>query len=74
MDYLRKGLYCCDADVISRWLKLLVKRKAATEETIRQLLATTRIGEHLSGERWWMSHLAFKDLFPTEFQKLKRYD
>jgi hypothetical protein len=54
-------------------LKLLVKHKAATEETIRELIATPRMREHLAGKRWWMSHLGFKDLFPTESQILKRH-
>jgi hypothetical protein len=73
MDYLRKGLYGCEPDVTLQWLKLLVKHKAATEGTIRELLATPRMREHLAGKRWWMSHLGFKDLFPTESQVLKTY-
>ena len=73
MDYLRKALYECEADVTVDWLKLLVKHKAATEETIRELLAAPRMREHLAGKRWWMSHLGFKDLFPSESAARKRY-
>lgn len=73
MDYLRKALYECEPDVTVKWLELLVRRRAASEETIRELLAPPRMREHLAGKRWWMSHLGFKDLFPTETQILKRY-
>jgi hypothetical protein len=73
MDYLRKALYECEADVTLDWLKLLVKHKAATEETIRELLAASRMREHLAGKRWWMSHLGFADLFPSESAVRKRY-
>jgi|ERR1700733_2455617 len=73
MDYLRKALYECEADVTVDWLKLLVKHKAASEATIRELLAAPRMREHLAGKRWWMSHLGFKDLFPSESAARKRY-
>lgn len=73
MDYLRKGLCASEPDVTLQWLKLLVKHKAATDETIRELLATPRMKEHLARHRWWMAHLGFKELFPTEFQILKRH-
>jgi hypothetical protein len=73
MDYLRKALYECEPDVTLEWLKLLVKHKAATEETIRELLAASRMRERLAGKRWWMAHLGFTDLFPSESAIRKRY-
>jgi hypothetical protein len=51
MDYLRKAFYECEPDVTLEWLKLLVKHKAATEETIRELLGAARLREHLVGKR-----------------------
>ena len=73
MDYLRKALYECEPDVTVKWLELLVKHRTASEVTIRELLAAPRMKEHLAGKRWWMSHLGFKDLFPTESQIRKKY-
>jgi hypothetical protein len=71
MDSVRKTLYACEPKVTVEWLQLLVKYNAASEETIRNLLATPRMREHLSKEWWWLARLRLKHLLHTETE-LKR--
>jgi hypothetical protein len=71
MDSVRKTLCECDADVTVEWLKLLAKHKAASEETIRDLLSTPRMREHLAKEWWWLGRLRLKHLLFSEAE-LKR--
>lgn len=73
IDYMRKALYECEPDVTVKWLKLFVQHGAASADTIRELLRPPRMREHLARKRWWMWHLGFKDLFPTESKLLKEH-
>lgn len=69
---LRKALYECEPDVTVKWLKLLVEHSAASAETLRELLATPRMREHLVRNRWWISHLKLNGLLETEAEILSR--
>jgi hypothetical protein len=71
MDAVRKTLSACEPKATVQWLQLLVKYKAASEETIRNLLATPGMREHLSKEWWWLARLRLKHLLYTEAE-LKR--
>jgi hypothetical protein len=71
MDSVRKTLCACEPKVTVQWLQLLHKHNAASEETIRSLLATPRMREHLSKEWWWLARLGLKHLLFSEAE-LKR--
>jgi hypothetical protein len=71
MDAVRKTLSACEPKATVQWLQLLVKYKAASEETIRNLLATPGMRERLSKEWWWLARLRLKHLLYTEAE-LKR--
>jgi hypothetical protein len=70
IKWLRKTLLECEPEVTIELLKILSSNNACSRETLKDLLSTPRIREHLSNQRWWLARLKLTDLLLS--QKAKR--
>jgi hypothetical protein len=52
MDHARRSLYKCEPEVTVDLIKLFLKHKACSDETLRQFLKVPRMRQHLSGTRY----------------------
>lgn len=69
---VRKILFEHEPDVTLEVLKLIVGHNAASRETLRALLDSPRIREHLAKEAWWMGRLKLTDLIEDPKERMKR--
>ena len=57
MNSVRRLLLKCEPDISIELLKILIERKACSEDTLRLLFSSAMYRQHLSGKSWWISRL-----------------
>lgn len=72
VNAVRRVLFDLDPEVTLEILKLFVEHRAASRETLRTLLDSARMRQHLAKESWWMARLKLKDLVEDPRERMRR--